>query len=174
MLCYKFPSIKLSQVLRYLLFPGHPTPPQRSPKIRRPLVRLGSVFLQGLVQKIPVQAILGRETPSESLDILFCQILEVIHPFLNEELGDEDVPTQPRDPVRQPPDRPWVEFLVLLWDFFDDVVDEGLVDLFDMGVVCTPWVDGKTVFASEEVLEQGPVRCLWRYVDHTLESDILV
>lgn len=54
------------------------------------------------------------------------------------------------------------------------MIDEGLVNLFDVGVVCAPCVDSETVFASEEVFEKDPVWRLRRDVDHALESDILV
>lgn len=63
---------------------------------------------------------------------------------------------------------------MLFWDFFYNVVDEGLEDPFDMGVVCVPCVDGEPVLASEEVFEEGPVWCLWRDVDRALEPNILV
>lgn len=100
-----------------------------------------------------MQAVLEREAPSESLDLFLGQLLETIRPLLNQEFGHEDVPAQPRDPVREFPDRRWVEMPVLLWDFFDNVVNERLVDIPDAGVVCSPCIDGKTVFASEEVFK---------------------
>jgi hypothetical protein len=56
----------------------------------------------------------------------------------------------------------------------DDVIVEGLVDFSDIVVVCTPRVDGKAVFAGEEVFEEDHVWCFWRDIDHALESDILV
>ena len=64
--------------------------------------------------------------------------------------------------------------LVLFRDFLEDMVDERLVDLSDLEVACSPCVDGKTVFASEETFEKGHVWCLWRDVDHALESDIFI
>ena len=98
----------------------------------------------------------------------------MISPLLKEEFCDEDVPAQPSDSVRELPGRPWVELSVLLWDFLSDVINERLVDLFDVAVICTPRIDGEAVFASEEIIEEDPVWCLWGGVNHALESDILV
>ena len=64
--------------------------------------------------------------------------------------------------------------LVLFWDFLEDVVNERSVDFSDLGVVCSPCIDGETVLASEEIFEKGHVWCLWRDVDHVLESDNLI
>lgn len=138
------------------------------------LARLSSVFPQDLVQDISVQAVLGRETPSKIPDLLLGPSLETIRPLLDQEFGDEDVPAQPRDPVCEFPGRPRVKISVLFWDLLEDVVDERLVDFSDLGIVCSPSVDSETVFASEEVFEKGHVWCLWRDVDHALESDILI
>ena len=133
---------------------------QNRNKIQFPLARLSSVIPQNLVQNISVQAVLERETPSKIPNLLLGPSLKTIRPLLNQEFGDEDVPAQPRDPVCEFPDRPRVKMSVLFWDFLDDVVDERSVDFSDLGIVCSPRVDGETVFASKEVFEKGHVWCL--------------
>jgi len=162
------PSAGLIQVLP----PSNFT--QNRNKIQFSLARLSSVIPQDLVQDISVQAVLERETPSKIPNLLPGPFLKTIRPLLDQEFSDEDVPAQPRDPVCEFPDRPWVKMLILCWDLLEDVVDERSVDLSDLGIVCSPCVDGEAVFTSEEVFEKGHVRCLWRDVDHALESDILI
>lgn len=98
----------------------------------------------------------------------------MIHPLLNQEFRDENVLAQPRDPVHESPDWPWVKALVLLWDFFENMVDERLIDLSDLGVVCSPCVNGETVFAGEEIFEKGHIWCLGRDIYHALEPDIFI
>ena len=98
----------------------------------------------------------------------------MVCPFLDQEFGDKDIPAQPRDSVREFPDRPWVEMSVLFWDFLEDVVDERLVDFSDVGVVRAPCIDGEAVLASEKFFEESHVRCLRRDVYHALKPDIFI
>lgn len=114
---------------------------------------LGCILGQNLVQPVPLHAVLELEASSDFLDLLLGETNKVVCPLFDHELTYEDVARDTGDAFCEFPDGGRVQEAVLLGDLFEDVVDEGLVDVSDSGVVGSPGVDGQAVLLGEEVFE---------------------
>ena len=133
-----------------------------------------SIGTEDSVELFTLNAVLVLEGGSDVLDLLVGLADKVVSPLLDKEFAEKDVARNTGDALGELPDRGRVECAVLLGDLLDDMVEEGLVDVTDVGVICTPGIDSETVLLGEEVLEESHVGSVKVDVDHSLEANILV
>ena len=133
-----------------------------------------SIRQLGLIQPITVQTILEREALCNLLDLCLALSTEVLRPFLNQELGNEDITSKAASTVFSLPQRPWVQGLVLGFHFFLNEVDQGLICGLNVSHVSAPCIDSKAMLLRQEVFEESHVGCIEGYVNHALKPDVLV
>ena len=135
--------------------------------------RLG-IGTEDSVKFFTLDAVLVSEGRSDGLELLVGLADEVVSPLLDEEFAEEDVARDTSDTLRELPNGGGVEDAVLLGDLLDDMVEEGLVDVTDVGVIGSPSIYSETVLLGKEILEEGHVRSVEVNVDHSLEANVLV